>query len=241
MFSVDTDIRKPDTGALHISRPSGSHAATSNATTATNSSPDILTPDGQYSPYIEPVSEGEDEDDPMTAVAKHEDKLIGVTPAQAAEAIAFRQQKLMETPQGLLSNDHDRLGQRKHESSHSQAHKLSIDPLATSSAFDQSFQLKLASIQRGPDEPNEEELELPGAQADAEIEFSRNWAAPPGQRVAVPVRIEPKVYFAAERTFLVCQLDSQKPTQIHHSSNGFTLAFSSEASRPRSSTLSRMI
>ena len=32
----------------------------------------------------------------------------------------------------------------------------------------------------------------------------RNVRAPAGKRVWVPVRIEPKVYFAAERTFLVC-------------------------------------
>lgn len=32
----------------------------------------------------------------------------------------------------------------------------------------------------------------------------RNVRAPAGKRIAIPVRIEPKVYFAAERTFLVC-------------------------------------
>ena len=32
----------------------------------------------------------------------------------------------------------------------------------------------------------------------------RNVRAPAGKRISVPVRIEPKVYFAAERTFLVC-------------------------------------
>ena len=32
----------------------------------------------------------------------------------------------------------------------------------------------------------------------------RNVRAPAGKRISIPVRIEPKVYFAAERTFLVC-------------------------------------
>jgi len=32
--------------------------------------------------------------------------------------------------------------------------------------------------------------------------LERTWRAPQGKRIAVPVRIEPKVYFAAERTFL---------------------------------------
>jgi SPX domain protein involved in polyphosphate accumulation/uncharacterized membrane protein YidH (DUF202 family) len=31
---------------------------------------------------------------------------------------------------------------------------------------------------------------------------ARRWKAPPGKRIHVPVRVEPKVYFAAERTFL---------------------------------------
>ena len=36
--------------------------------------------------------------------------------------------------------------------------------------------------------------------------LERNWRAPRGKRIAVPVRIEPKVYFAAERTFFVSLL-----------------------------------
>lgn len=34
--------------------------------------------------------------------------------------------------------------------------------------------------------------------------LERNVRAPAGKRISIPVRIEPKVYFAAERTFLVC-------------------------------------
>ena len=37
---------------------------------------------------------------------------------------------------------------------------------------------------------------------------SRDFRAPPGKRISVPVRIEPKVYFAAERTFLVRSISS---------------------------------
>ena len=33
--------------------------------------------------------------------------------------------------------------------------------------------------------------------------LERNWRAPAGKRIAVPVRVEPKVYFAVERTFFV--------------------------------------
>jgi hypothetical protein len=48
--------------------------------------------------------------------------------------------------------------------------------------------------------------------------LERNIRAPAGKRISIPVRIEPKVYFAAERTFLVCsfillriQVDSISP------------------------------
>ena len=42
---------------------------------------------------------------------------------------------------------------------------------------------------------------IPGATAPAAIE-ARKFRAPRGKRIHVPVRVEPKVYFAAERTFL---------------------------------------
>lgn len=50
----------------------------------------------------------------------------------------------------------------------------------------------------------------------------RNVRAPAGKRISVPVRIEPKVYFAAERTFLVC---SSFLLQIHVDSLSAEMAF----------------
>ena len=51
----------------------------------------------------------------------------------------------------------------------------------------------------------EEENALGGLRRrDAEDRIvERSWRAPQGKRISVPVRVEPKVYFAAERTFLV--------------------------------------
>ncbi|KAF5327655.1 hypothetical protein D9619_004796 [Psilocybe cf. subviscida] len=57
---------------------------------------------------------------------------------------------------------------------------------------------------RRPDEA-EEDAALGGASksnGDDDRILDRSWHAPQGKRIAVPVRIEPKVYFAAERTFL---------------------------------------
>ncbi|KAF8969162.1 VTC domain-containing protein [Flammula alnicola] len=55
-----------------------------------------------------------------------------------------------------------------------------------------------------PADEREEEEALGGPQnryGDDRI-LERNWRAPAGKKIAIPVRIEPKVYFAAERTFL---------------------------------------
>ncbi|KAF8199713.1 VTC domain-containing protein [Pholiota molesta] len=54
---------------------------------------------------------------------------------------------------------------------------------------------------RRPDEMEEEEA-LGGPPKHDDRILERNWRAPPGKKIAIPVRIEPKVYFAAERTFL---------------------------------------
>lgn len=56
-----------------------------------------------------------------------------------------------------------------------------------------------------PVEEVEEEAALGGPvkqDGDDRI-IERSWHAPEGKRILVPVRIEPKVYFVAERTFLV--------------------------------------
>lgn len=86
---------------------------------------------------------------------------------------------------------------------------LSIDPLAPSSAFDQTLRERLRSEHARSDDEDaadpddlEEQLSRPNGQADERV-LVRDIRAPAGKRISVPVRIEPKVYFAAERTFLV--------------------------------------
>jgi hypothetical protein len=95
------------------------------------------------------------------------------------------------------------------------ARALSIDPLAPSSAFDETLRDRLREDaerqkqqeQIEEDEEDEEERRQVGpsqrAMRESERLLERNWRAPAGKKIAVPVRIEPKVYFATERTFLV--------------------------------------
>lgn len=95
---------------------------------------------------------------------------------------------------------------------------LSIDPLAPSSAFDETLRDRLledarrlrAAEEAVDDEDDEDAADLQEGMSQAnrarrqsERLLERNWRAPPGKRIAVPVRVEPKVYFATERTFLV--------------------------------------
>ncbi|KZV90563.1 SPX-domain-containing protein [Exidia glandulosa HHB12029] len=241
---MDVDIRKPDTGALHISRPSGSRgsgsasgsAAISQPASGASSSPELLTPDGEY-PYAEPQSEGED-DDPFTQVAppREEGRLVRVSAAELAEASSFRERFLLEhmAERQRLQEQEQQQRQKVDDSAPtstpaginvpSRARNLSIDPLATATAFDISFRSKLGSRRPSAvfEEDEQEEDHEHGAEeerpvarddaldqdnstvtdADEQVQLLREWTAPRGTRIAVPVRIEPKVYFASERTFL---------------------------------------
>ena len=58
--------------------------------------------------------------------------------------------------------------------------------------------------------------------------LERNIRAPAGKKISIPVRIEPKVYFAAERTFLVCSLiPTSDSTWLIICRNGSPMPFSS--------------
>jgi hypothetical protein len=112
---------------------------------------------------------------------------------------------------------------------------ISINPLAPSSAFDETLRDRLRGSHgehrqepdavdgiaeggegegEGEGEDEGEGLEGPGegglSSGVGGTEYVRYWTAPIGKRIAVPVRIEPKVYFAAERTFLVSRPDQRR-------------------------------
>jgi uncharacterized membrane protein YidH (DUF202 family) len=84
---------------------------------------------------------------------------------------------------------------------------VSIDPLAPSSAFDERLRERLQANKNAPPRAQDVEVrEAVGLDEETLREedrlLVRDWSAPSGKRIAVPVRIEPKVYFANERTFL---------------------------------------
>ncbi len=92
---------------------------------------------------------------------------------------------------------------------------LSIDPLAPASKFDQSFWSKLKTGMNGaakvqnsaiPEDEEEPSQEEAAAEDPDQRILVRDFRAQEGKKIAVPVRIEPKVIFANERTFLVIRL-----------------------------------
>lgn len=216
---MDADILKPDTGETPFERPS---QINSKQTSAEGSS-GVETPDGRDPGYTEPVSEGEEDEEMDLAPAKNEYQRAGLSGAEVDEAIAFRERMLKERQQPEFheleeGSDDERTPflKTRRASSHALLNKprtFSIDPLAPSSAFDVTLRDRLKenaaraneSAMDADDEEEEEERDdplLPPRPSDERI-LSRDFAAPPGKLIAVPVRIEPKVYFASERTFLV--------------------------------------
>ena len=150
--------------------------------------------------------------------------------ADVAAAIAFREKSLKERAQADTAvQAHDYVDdeaeadertpflKRRRPSkadTDSNLRGLSIDPLSTAHAFDETLRDKLredvkrkrARLDAIEDEEDEEQVG-PSTRATLATErlLERNFHAPAGKKIAVPVRIEPKVYFATERTFLVSE------------------------------------
>jgi hypothetical protein len=217
--TVDTDILKPDTGSVPFERkyatPSRLHSA--------EGSSGLVTPDrrstGQQ--YTEPVSEGEEDEEMDLAPAKDERQRTGISGKELDEAIAYREKMLKENQASSSSRDGEsQNGKPANERTPFLKNRdpttapavkprtLSIDPLAPSQAFDKTLRERLGSEfdRNATGSADQEETprdEVEEALRSEERILSRDFRAPKGKRVAVPVRIEPKVYFASERTFLV--------------------------------------
>ena len=75
-----------------------------------------------------------------------------------------------------------------------------MDPLAPSSTFDERFKALKHTNEEA--EANEGQVSSRNNETEDDHTLTREWRAPPDTRVAIPIRIEPKVYFATERTSL---------------------------------------
>jgi hypothetical protein len=209
---VDIDIRKPDTGTVHIDRPSGRGSLTGSQGASSHS----LTPIDidMEPPYTEPLSEGEEEEEGELAIAPDENRRVGFREGEATEAIAFRKRHLADDDAPRETHPitakvpieaHGEL----HPHPHGKPRGLSIDPLAPAATFDEVLKNKLRNLsasgskRRGQGNLSDGSDENTAFEEEEERILTREWSAQPGKKIAVPVRVEPKVFFACERTFLV--------------------------------------
>lgn len=210
---MDQDIRKPVSARSRvlIERPhSNAQSSGSASTTALHS------PSRSAQSYHEPVSEGEDDEEYLIQTARNEEQHLRLPPTAAAEARAardFREQKLRDEAAAQAGGS-DRPGAPRTASQVARAKydpSLRIDPLASADRFDKNMSLlndeslkKLqAQAQKGDSDDEEDEAaDEEDDEAGDRVIYVNQFRAPAGKRIAVPIRIEPKVVFAAERTFL---------------------------------------
>ena len=211
---MDVDITKPDTGFKSVARP---HSQRTPSERRSSGAPTPDPADSERATYVEPLSEGEGDEDMDVAPARDEGARTGLVNGQAADAIAFREKQLKERvqppgPSRALSTECLPVVPAPPTTpaprTPSRSRTLSIDPLVPSSAFDERFKDRLRAVNRAQEEEEEEDANTEqtspgGNQAGDDRVLTREWRAPTGKRIAIPVRVEPKVYFAAERTFLV--------------------------------------
>ena len=230
---MDVDIQKPDTGYLKvIERPGQLSRSTSHQTLSGSQSPQSLSPP-EYTGYTEPLSEGEDEDMDVAPAKNESERtgLSGAAVEEAIasrekmlkQRTEDREKTSNDKPSGIIPSEPIECeegsstgGRPRHQKRDSlnnafKSQALSISPLAHSSIFDQELQNKLQETQQaqareaanGEDGEDSETEDLDGAPSGNDRIMVKDWRAPAGKRISVPVRVEPKVYFAAERTFLV--------------------------------------
>jgi len=206
---MDVDITKPDTGFKSVSRPLSQRSPSERRSSG------MQTPEGTEADatYVEPLSEGEGDEHMDVAPARDEGARIGISNGQVADAIAYREKQLKERaqqpgPSRALSSEYLPVlpapPTKPAPRPSSSVRTLSIDPLVPSSAFDERFKDRLRAVKRANEESeaNDAETSPTSNQSGDDRILTREWHAPQGKSIAVPVRIEPKVYFATERTFL---------------------------------------
>jgi hypothetical protein len=225
---VATDILKPDTGYLSIiERPTAqsSYRGTPERTSPTGTLQGIYT-----EPISE--GEEDDNDQLLPAKDERKRMGLTGAEVEEAIAYREDMLKKQERGKDVVReqgannsetfhSDADNARQQKRTvNGSSQADSLtnkalSINPLTPASAFDETFKSKLSNAREAKQKIAAETASNAALNDNTEQGYgsiprdsddrviSRDWRAPPGKRISVPVRIEPKVYFAAERTFLV--------------------------------------
>ncbi|BGP34451.1 vacuolar transporter chaperone [Rhodotorula toruloides] len=206
---METDIRKPATQKAQIQRPPTSHSNSNSGTPSETRSTDLAQ-------YTEPVSDDEeDEGNRHIGATADEAGWADLDPQAAAEAKAYReaQSKVVKGPGGRPEQSHLVAAPPKPLKSNEFFPKLT--PANLSKLLDSRYELERdrGPTQQRPSAEAREEAEATGA-AEAtgnpsglslvpgRVEYVSSFRAGQGKKIAVPVRVEPKVFYANERTTL---------------------------------------
>lgn len=182
---METDIRKPATRKSAIERPVHLQSSTPTSNTASDSQ--------EFIDYTEPVSDDEDGDENrFHSVAKDEASWANLPSGAAAEAKAFRDKNVdanKSVPKKITGQS-------------------SVKEIFTKLTPANLTRLLNSKYNREQDRDlntgnTDVEINESGFSANpGRIEYVSSFRAQPGKRIAIPVRIEPKVFFANERTML---------------------------------------
>jgi hypothetical protein len=185
-----TDIRKPATRNSQIRRPQNtSHSNTNSATPSDGRSNDLAE-------YTEPLSDEESNDgDRLAAVATDEAGWANLPPHAAAEAKAFRDSEA----RNASTTPAKPVGKPQQQEIFTKLTPANLYKLLNS-RYDQDRDRDLntgsAATPVGEEEANASGISV----RTGRVEYVSSFRAAAGKRLAIPVRIEPKVFFANERT-----------------------------------------
>ena len=178
-----TDIRKPATRKSAIERPAQHHSSTPTSNTASDTQ--------EFVDYTEPVSDDEEaEDNRFQSVAKDEASWTNLPHGAAAEAKAFRD-KNVDANQSVAKKGPTTVKEIF----------TKLTPGNLSRLLNSKYDMDRNRGMNEPEGENAGEMNEAGfTLKPGRIEYVSSFRAQPGKRIAIPVRIEPKVFFANERT-----------------------------------------
>ncbi|CEQ41926.1 SPOSA6832_03677 [Sporobolomyces salmonicolor] len=203
---METDIRKPATRKAQIERPSASHSNTASATPS-----DARSSEHEAVQYTEPVSDDEDaDDDRLVATTNDEAGWADLPPDAAAEAKKYRdeQAKLRTGPAGHSARSHL-------QAARAAPKQRELFPKLTPANLSKLLESRYETDRhRGLNERQAPSNAAVTGASDAtgnpsgislrpgRIEYVSSFRAGEGKKIAIPVRVEPKVFYANERTTL---------------------------------------
>lgn len=208
---MDTDIRKPVTHRFGIERPANTASYTTSETFDDDDSDDeddLDTPDGHDEDEDKDDGEEDDPNKHINGDTFDQNESVGPNSMAHANGNSLDIEERIAAPP-LSQEDYpiydsededeaDALEEAKHSGSHLK-YALLLTKKHAHTATDKLFSL----VQHIPTTtPLPQNSGVGGVNPMGGKVQATRFKAPKGKRIHVPVRVEPKVYFAAERTFL---------------------------------------